>query len=139
MTQVMHWTHHSLMRIVRRMLLEMKRTTVTLDGEAALLVEASGAETALRRVLEQWLVEHGESPDMLRSEGGRIRALIQVAGEVLQDRALDVGYARMAEWWVETDHGRRAARDRWAHREAPRWAAEDAVDDGSVDGEPARS
>ncbi|GFJ90067.1 hypothetical protein [Phytohabitans rumicis] len=48
----------------------MKRTTVTLDGEAEWLVEASGAETALRQVLEQWLAEHGESPDVLRSEGG---------------------------------------------------------------------
>jgi hypothetical protein len=135
----MHQTHHILMRTLKRMLWEMKRTTVTLDGEAASLVEASGAETALRRVLEQWLIEHGESPDMLRSEGGRIRALIQVAGEALQDRALDVGYARMAEWWVETDHGRRAARDRWAHREAPRWTVEDAVEEGTVDGSTVRS
>jgi hypothetical protein len=117
------------------MLLQMKRTTVTLDGEAAWVVEASGGETALRQVLEQWLVDHGESPDALRSEGGRIRALIQVAGEALQERALDVGYARMAEWWVETDPGRRAARDRWISREAPRWAAEE----GAAGGQTVRS
>jgi hypothetical protein len=112
--------------------MRMKRTTVTLDGEAEWLVEASGAETALRQVLEQWLAEHGESPEVLRSEGGRIRVLIQVAGEVLQERALDIGYARMAEWWVETDHERRTARDRWARREAPRWTAEDAAADAEV-------
>lgn len=125
---------------LRRMLLEMKRTTVTLDGEAARLVEeASGAETAVRRALEQWLVERGESPDVLRSEGGRIRALIQVAGEVLHERALDIGYPQMAEWWVQTDTGRRAARDRWADREAPRWAAEDEAGEGSADSEAVRS
>ncbi|MGN9905967.1 hypothetical protein ACTMTJ_00275 [Phytohabitans sp. LJ34] len=117
----------------------MKRTTVTLDDEAAQVVEASGAETALRQALEQWLVDHGESPDVLRSEGGRIRALIQVAGEALQERALDIGYARMAEWWVETDSGRRAARDRWVGREAPRWAAEDAAGEGADAAKPVRS
>lgn len=106
-------------------MMHMKRTTVTLDGEAASLVEESGMETAVRQALEQWLAERGEPVDLLRSEGGRIRALIQVAGEVLRDRALDIGYARMAEWWIETDPGRRAARDRWTRREAPRWAAED--------------
>lgn len=120
------------MSTLKRMLLQMKRTTVTLDGEAAWVVEASGAETALRQVLEQWLVDHGESPDALRSEGGRIRALIQVAGEALQERALDIGYARMAQWWVETDPNRRAARDRWARREAPRWAAEESEPDAEA-------
>lgn len=104
----------------------MKRTTVTLDAAAARVVEESGAETALREALEAWLVEHGEPIDQLRSEGGRIRVLIQVAGEALRERVLDMSYARLAVAWAETDVERRHARDRWVRREAARWAAEDA-------------
>jgi hypothetical protein len=108
----------------------MKRTTVTLDESSAWVVEESGRETALRSALEAWLAERGEPLDVLRSEGGRIRVLIQVAGEVLAERALDIGYARMAVWFEETDHERRAMRDRWVRREAHRWAAEDAKVNG---------
>ncbi|GLH98356.1 hypothetical protein Pa4123_36310 [Phytohabitans aurantiacus] len=110
-----------------RRLMCVKRTTVTLDGEAERVVEESGAETALRRLLEEWVMAHGESVDVLRSEGGRIRTLLQVAGEALHERALDIGYTRMAEWYVDTDPPRRAARDRWVGKEAERWAVEDAV------------
>jgi hypothetical protein len=113
--------HHIVMRIV----MSMRRTTVTLDGDAASVVDGSANETALRLALERWLRDRGQSLDLLRSEGGRIRVLIQVAGEALRDQALDIGYARMAEWWLHSDPGRRGARHRWVDREAARWTAED--------------
>jgi hypothetical protein len=104
----------------------VKRTTVTLDEAAARVVEESGLETALRDALEAWLAERGESAEQLRSEGGRIRVLIQVAGEALREQALDIGYARLAVIYEGYAHERRVERDRWVDREAPRWAAEDA-------------
>jgi hypothetical protein len=103
----------------------MRRTTITLDDESARFVELTATESLFRRALEEWLVERGESIDVLASEGGRIRVMLRVAGDVLEDRALDAGYRGMVDWWMATDPGRMAARDSWVRRESARWEAEE--------------
>lgn len=103
----------------------MRRTTVTIPAELDSLLAESAAESMLRRALEEWLAEHGESSSVLRSEGGRIRVMLQVAAETLKERALDISYRQMAVSWQETDHGRREARDRAIRVEVLRWDAEE--------------
>jgi len=105
----------------------VKRISVTVTEELNRLLGESMLETTMRRAMEEWLAERGESPAALRSEGGRIRVLLQLGLEAARDRALDVGYRDMAVWFEETDHGRRAGRDASLRREAPRWTAHDEV------------
>jgi hypothetical protein len=69
----------------------MRRTTITISADLDALLTETAQESMLRRALEEWLREHGESPSVLRSEGGRIRVLLQVAAEALKENALDLG------------------------------------------------
>jgi len=109
----------------------MPRTTVTIPVDLVWLLNETGQDTVFRSVLVEWLVEHGQPASVLRSEGGRIRVLLQVAAEALRERALDRGYEEMAQWWAETDPDRRAAVGAAMRREAARWAAEEpAASDG---------
>jgi hypothetical protein len=75
--------------------------------------------------MAEWLAERGESPAVLRSEGGRIRVVLQIGLDAVRDRALDVGYRDMAVWFEETDHDRRPARDAALGRDAERWRAQE--------------
>jgi hypothetical protein len=105
----------------------MRRTTITIPADVEPLLADTDPESMLRRALEEWLTEHGESTSVLRSEGGRIRVMLQVAAATLKERALDIGYHEIAVWWEGADHGRRAARDQAIRVETVRWGAEEAA------------
>ncbi len=104
----------------------MRRTTVTISAELESVLAESAAESMLRRALEEWLAEHGGSPSVLRSEGGRIRVMLQVAAEALGGRALDLGYRDMASVQASVDWDNahvRVARDRAIRVGVRRWYA----------------
>ena len=103
----------------------MRRTTITVSDDLDELLRETAGLGLMRRVLVEWLLLRGESDLVLKSEGGRIRVLLQVAEEALRDRVMDIGYQSMGAM-VDESIGNHAARDRVIEREAPRWRAEEA-------------
>lgn len=100
--------------------METKRITVTLEGaEQATLSTFADPERAEHAALQAWAEERGLPLKL--SEAGIVRVLLRAGAEALKEKAVERGYARLAEaqladeeWNAERGarKARRAARDR---------------------------
>ncbi|MBP2339051.1 hypothetical protein JOF41_005229 [Saccharothrix coeruleofusca] len=92
--------------------METKRITVTLEGaEQAALSVFADPQRAEHAALEAWAAEHGLT--VRSSEAGVVRALLRAGAEALREKALEQGYAHLAE-------AQRADEDRQAERSTKR-------------------
>lgn len=75
--------------------METKRITVTLEGaEQTALSVFADPERAEHAALEAWADERGLP---LKSEASMVRVLLRAGVEALRERALERGYAQLAE------------------------------------------
>ncbi|MFC7246364.1 hypothetical protein ACFQO7_28130 [Catellatospora aurea] len=107
----------------------MKRMSVTVTDGVADTVQELGTESVLRKALEIWYAQRGQTPD-LSSEGARLRAMLDVADATLRDICLEIGYEHMATW-----HNGEAAAERATHRarrarSVEEWTAEESAQAG---------
>jgi len=76
--------------------METKRITVTLEGaEQNTLSAFADPERAEHAALEEWADERGLP--LKSSEAGMVRVLLQAGAEALREKALERGYAQLAE------------------------------------------
>jgi hypothetical protein len=96
-----------------------RRTTVTFDdddqGVIAAVSDPDGGEWA---VLVEAAAEKGITLKRGASEAAIVRALVRAGADALRERALERGYAELADLWPEVHDAAesRERRRRYAHR-----------------------
>ena len=98
--------------------------SVTLSDRIERTIDELGAEGQLRRVLDDWYAQRGETVD-LDSESARVRALLDVADVTVRGWTLDAGYQHLAGWHNERDATERPAWHGRRERSAAQWAAQE--------------
>jgi hypothetical protein len=98
--------------------MDTKRITVTLEGaEQAALSVFADPERAEHAALVAWADERGLP--VRQSEAGMVRVLLRAGAEALRERALEQGYAQLAET-QRADEARKAERETRRARRAER-------------------
>ncbi len=96
-----------------------RRTTVTFDDhDQGVIASVSNPDRAEWAVLVEAAAEKGISLKPGASEAAIIRALVHAGADALRERALERGYAQLADLWPEVhdDAESRERRRRYAHR-----------------------
>ncbi|MGH3889487.1 MAG: hypothetical protein ACRDSZ_23485 [Pseudonocardiaceae bacterium] len=96
-----------------------KRTTVTFDDhDQGVIASASNPDRAEWAVLVEAAAAKGITLKPGASEAAIIRALVHAGADALRERALERGYAELADLWPDVHDAAetRERRRRYAHR-----------------------
>lgn len=96
-----------------------KRTTVTFDEhDQGAIASVSNPERAEWAALVEAAAEKGITLKPGASEASIIRALVHAGADALRERALERGYAKLAQLWPDVHDAAetRERRRRYAHR-----------------------
>lgn len=97
----------------------MRRTTITFDDhDRGAIASVSNPDRAEWAALVEAAAERGITLKPGASEASIIRALVHAGADALRERALERGYAELADLWpdVHDDAETRERRRRYAHR-----------------------